>query len=278
MMAPVAFWTKYNSSNHQCAAHQVAVAADVLGGRVHDDVGAQFQRPGEHRRGEGIVDPHQHPLAVRDLDASGDIGDRHPRIARAFQPQQLGAGRERGFQGAEIRRVGERHRDSGAVGDFMQQAVGAAVDVAAGDDMVAAFERRDHAMRGCHAAGKGQGPHAALERGERGLEGFARRIAAPRVVVLAPLAGAGLHEGRRNVQRRYDRAGLRVVLVADVNGAGAEFHRVNQASRNGSKAPRTERPRITRNDANQKSELKDGASLIGSAASRDSNLLSRSFA
>ena len=38
------------------ATGDVRVAADVLGGRVHDHVGAERQRVGEVRRGEGVVD------------------------------------------------------------------------------------------------------------------------------------------------------------------------------------------------------------------------------
>ena len=46
------------------------MAADELGRRMEHDVGAERQRPAQHRRGEGVVD-HQ-----RDLGGMGDLGDR----------------------------------------------------------------------------------------------------------------------------------------------------------------------------------------------------------
>ena len=51
-------------ADDQRPAQQVAVPAEVFGGRVHDDVGAQLQRPREHRRGERAVDAQQR--AARD--------------------------------------------------------------------------------------------------------------------------------------------------------------------------------------------------------------------
>ena len=46
------------------AAHGRAVAADVLGRRVHHDVGAPLDRPAQVRRGHGVVE-HQRDLAPR---------------------------------------------------------------------------------------------------------------------------------------------------------------------------------------------------------------------
>ena len=53
-------------------ADHVAVAAEVLGGRVHDDVGAERERLLEVRRGERVVDDHQCPVLVGD-DATASM-------------------------------------------------------------------------------------------------------------------------------------------------------------------------------------------------------------
>ena len=79
-------------------------------------------------------------------------------------------------------------------------------------------------MRGGHAAGERERPAAAFERRDRGFEGLARRVAAARIIELAPLAGLVLHERRSDVNRRHDGPGLRVAFLADVDGAGAELH------------------------------------------------------
>ena len=63
--APAAFWRKpmrsasSSSSVADEAADHVAVAAEVLGGGVHDDVGAERERLLERRGGEGVVDDDQ---------------------------------------------------------------------------------------------------------------------------------------------------------------------------------------------------------------------------
>src|SRR5204863_4877755 len=81
-----------------------------------------------------------------------------------------------------------------------------------------------HAVRGRHAGGKGQSRAAPFERSQRGLKRLPRRIAAARIIVLSPLAGPWLHKRARQIERRHDRPSLRVVLLADVNGAGAKVH------------------------------------------------------
>jgi hypothetical protein len=71
------------------AADRHAMTADELGGRVEHDVGAQAERPAEHRRGEGVVD-HQ-----RNLRLVGDVGDDRnvehlaTRLPMVFQTRRV---------------------------------------------------------------------------------------------------------------------------------------------------------------------------------------------
>ena len=76
-------------ADDQRPAEQVAVAAEVLRGRVHHDVGPQLQRPREHRRGERAVDAQQRAAPMGDFGARRDVGDRHQRIAGRFDPHEL---------------------------------------------------------------------------------------------------------------------------------------------------------------------------------------------
>lgn len=46
------------------AADAGAVAAHVLGQRVHDDVRAMLEGAAEHRRGDGVVNDQRHAVAV----------------------------------------------------------------------------------------------------------------------------------------------------------------------------------------------------------------------
>ena len=76
------------------AEQQVGVAAEVLRGRVHDQVGAELKRPLDQRRRERAVDHHQRVrLAARGADG-GQVGDRQQRVRRRLQPQQVGVGGE----------------------------------------------------------------------------------------------------------------------------------------------------------------------------------------
>src|SRR6185369_11258057 len=76
---------------------------------------------------------------------------------------------------------------------------------------------------GCGAAAREcESARAAFERGQRGLERAARRVAAARVVVLEWLAGLGLSKGAGHDDWGHHRAVHWVGLVARVNGEGLE--------------------------------------------------------
>ena len=72
----------------QRAGDHVGVTVQVLGRRVHDEVGAQCQRPRQHRRRHGRVDGEPGAGAVRDLGRGGDVGDLPQRVGRRLQPDQ----------------------------------------------------------------------------------------------------------------------------------------------------------------------------------------------
>ena len=60
--------------------------ADIFGGRVHHNIRTQFQRPRQHRRSERAIDTQQGTVAVGQFGTGGNIGDRHARVAGAFNP------------------------------------------------------------------------------------------------------------------------------------------------------------------------------------------------
>ena len=111
--APIAFWWKARSSpsvgigRDQGAADHVRVAAEVLRRRVHDDVGPEFERLLQVRRGERVVDDEPRAGLVRDRRQRRDVGDAEQRVRRRLAPDDLGLGTHRGAHRVE---VGERHR------------------------------------------------------------------------------------------------------------------------------------------------------------------------
>ena len=69
-------------------ADHVAVAAEVLGGRVHHDVGAERQRLLQVGSGERVVDHHQGAAVVGHLGDGRDVDARQQRVGRRLQPHQ----------------------------------------------------------------------------------------------------------------------------------------------------------------------------------------------
>ena len=57
------------------AGHQVVVAAQVLRGRVHDEVDAVLERPLVERRRERRVDDRLHAVAAADLGEALEVED-----------------------------------------------------------------------------------------------------------------------------------------------------------------------------------------------------------
>ncbi len=76
-------------------ADDVAVPAEVLGGRVHDDVGAEGERLLQVRRGERVVDDDQGAAVVGERGDRLDVDARQQRVGRRLQPHQRGVVRPR---------------------------------------------------------------------------------------------------------------------------------------------------------------------------------------
>ena len=76
-------------TRHQHAGDEIGVAVQVLGGRVHHEVGAELERPRQHRRRDGGVDRHARAGRVRECRGGRDVGDRPQRVGRRFDPHQL---------------------------------------------------------------------------------------------------------------------------------------------------------------------------------------------
>ena len=119
------------------AAHQVAVTAQILGRRVDDDVGAQGQRPGQHRRGVGVVDHHLGPCVMGDAADGGDVHEAHVRIGRGLEIDDPGLVRDRLGQRlgpGHVDRL-QAHAEPGQ--SIAQEGVGAAIQRLVGDHLVA---------------------------------------------------------------------------------------------------------------------------------------------
>lgn len=213
-------------ADHRDAADHVRVAVEVLGGRVHDDVGAQAERALQHRRGKGVVDHDQQAVLARDRGDGGDIDQLEHRVGRGFDPHHLGAGTDRGFEGGRIGQVDEAEiQAGGAATHALEQAEGAAIQVVHRHHVAAGVQQLHHRGGGGHAGGERERTRAAFQRRDTALIRKARGVVGARILEALMLARAGLRIGGRRVDRRHHRpgAGVRRLPSMDRQRGEREF-------------------------------------------------------
>jgi hypothetical protein len=117
-----------------CAHDDVGMAVDVLGHRVHDNVGAMVEWILHVGRQEGVVDHDENTMLMGYSSHLPDVHERECGVRGRLDPDQF-----RLFSDqvcdivADVRR--ERDMDIVGEGDFGEVAVRAAVDVGYGDDV-----------------------------------------------------------------------------------------------------------------------------------------------
>ena len=222
VLQPVQPRAEFGVADDERSAEQVAVTADRLGGRVHHDVGAEFERPREGGRRQRGIAGEQRSAVVRDPAAGLDVGDREQGIPRRLHPHELclradGLGDGRGVGG-----VHGLHHDASLGEQPVEEPPGAAVDVGARDDFVAGGQEHRGAVGGRHARGEGERPGAAVKVGERLFEGVPGGAAGAGVVVGRRHRGVGLHEGAGEMDRRHHRPRGGIGFLAHVDRPGSK--------------------------------------------------------
>ena len=105
------------------------MAADILGQRMHDDVGAEIERPAEIGRGHRVVDDHRHAVAVGDLGETFDVDDVAGRVADRLEEHRLGLLVDGLVEAVEIVVGDHAHLDALAREGVHEQVVGAAIEL-----------------------------------------------------------------------------------------------------------------------------------------------------
>lgn len=213
------------------AADGGAVAAQVLGQRVHDDVGAVLEGAAEIGRGNGVVDDQGDAVVVGDLGDGLDVGDVALRVAEGLDKDGLCLGVDEGGEGLGLAVVGEAGGDAVLRKGVGQQVVGPPIEGAGGEDVVAGLgDGEDGVGDGGLAGGYGERAYPAFEGGEALLEHVVGGIHNPAVDVAGDLeveevgavlggvegVGGGLVDGDG------DGLGGGVGGVAGVDGPGFE--------------------------------------------------------
>ena len=110
------------------AAHDVTVAAQVLGRAVQHEGRAVFGRSLQHGRGEGVVDEERH--VTRGVGDRAQVDELERRVRGSLDDDQTRVGADRV---ADLRDIRPRHL--GAEQAAREHVVGSAVEGANGDDV-----------------------------------------------------------------------------------------------------------------------------------------------
>ena len=89
---------------HDDAAHRIAMAADELRQRMHDDVGAIFDRPDEIGRRQRVVDDQRKTMLVRDFGDGLDVDELAAGIGKALDEDGAWSCRRSGSRRSRHRR------------------------------------------------------------------------------------------------------------------------------------------------------------------------------
>ena len=207
------------------AADGDAVAAEKLGGRMHDDVGAVLEGPAQVGRGEGGIEHQRQLVAVRDVRHRLDVEHFQARIAERLGEHQARLVGDGLVEACRIARIGQRGGDAEARQRMREHVVRAAVDARRRHDVPArAHQRGDGEMqRGLPAGGRHRAD-AAFQRRDALLEHRDGGIGDARIDVPGALQveqpGGVLdvveHVGRGLVDRHGARARRRIGLLAGV--------------------------------------------------------------
>ena len=220
----------------QRAGHHVAVAAEILGGRMQHQVDAVLDRALEDRRSPAVVDHRD--------DAGGAGQRRQPRqvlglehpAGRAFEIEQPRPGQRPGDR-VGVAAIDELDGDAEARQHLQHHPVGVGIDMAHAQDAVAAAaQAEDGRADRPHAAGEATRRLGALQRRELALELGGRGIVDPRIDRVRALAAeartqlviAREGEQRALVDRRHDGA-HRMRLVMGDDGPQPVRRRVARA-------------------------------------------------
>jgi hypothetical protein len=146
----------------------------------------------------------------------GQVHQVHARVGGRLDPDGARGGAHCGAHRRFVAQIHVFDLDA-ALRQQGEQAVGAAVQIVMDDEVLAGLEQHQQGGFGGHAGAEDESGGAVLQRGEAGFQGFARGVAAPRIVVGARTADA--LEGERGglVDRRHHRAERRVGRLSGVH-------------------------------------------------------------
>ena len=118
-------------------AHGVAVAANELGQRMHDNVGAVLDRSHQVGAGHRVVDDQRQPMPMGNLGDGRDIDEGAAGIGQALDENAAGAIVDLAFDLVEIGRIGPAHLPVEILEGVAELVDRAAIQLVGGNEVVA---------------------------------------------------------------------------------------------------------------------------------------------
>jgi len=220
----------FDQLNHD-AGDRRAVADDELRRRVHDDVGAPFQRPAEIGRRERVVHDQWCSHLLRDRRGRLEVEHVAPGIRDRLREEDLRGRRDSLPPAVRVVHVDPVELDLQLPREMVELRRRAAVERLRDCDVVSRLEQREEerSLR-CESACKCDGPDTVLEVRYPLLERGDRRIHDPAVDVPVLLQvevrrrrlGVLEDEARRLVDGRRAGTGVGIRTLSGVHGTSVE--------------------------------------------------------
>src|ERR1700733_6359848 len=218
---------------HNRPAERGAMAAQKLGKRMDDDIGAMFDRPQQDGCGDGVVDDQWHAMTVGDPGQALDVTDVACRVADAFTEHCSRVLVDHFLDRLGTIALGKSDTDSLAWQKMSEEGVGGAVELRRGDHIASQLSYILHRVSHCClAAGNAKSIPATLERGDAPLQNRGGGVADAGVAKAFGLkveqgcgvVGAIEFKGDCLVNRHRDGLGCRIGVVTAVDSNRFPFH------------------------------------------------------
>src|SRR5450759_3146200 len=194
-------------------SQSVAVSVEEFRGGVDHHVGAEFDRALEIRRHESVVGDDFDAVPVAEFADGTEVAELHQRVGRRLQKHQPGVLLDCAFNVVDVGCIDVGECESKVCEDVIEQARRPAVEIMAGDNVVAGFEHRSDGVDRRHATGEHARCRSAFERREVGLQPVAGRIRYARIFITFVFANFFLDVGRSRVDWDSDGPATGAVTV-----------------------------------------------------------------
>ena len=215
------------------AADAGPVSADVLGQRVHDDIGTVLEGAAQDGRGNGVIDDQRHTMPVGGIGQCLKVNNIAGRVANGFAEDRLGLVIDQRLKRRDVVMGSETRLDTKARQGMRQQVVSPAIKLGHRDNIVTDFGHGlDRISNSGHTRGHRQGTDTALHGGNALFEHVVGRVHDARVNIacdfqvkqvgtmlsIVECVGCGL------VDRHRYCFSCRVGAIACVDSHGFQFH------------------------------------------------------